>query len=139
MLTNSIALRRMEAFTVFCLGVFLYHKTGYSWTTFALLFFLPDAGAIGYVKSHKLGSSLYNLTHWIIWPLMLGTIGLLTDHNIAKMVAIIWITHVMFDRMLGWGFKTGGSFYETAMGMKKPAIRAANAAANDGANGSKKS
>ena len=126
MLTNSIVLRRFEAFIVFCLGLFLYHKTGYSWVTFALLFFLPDAGAIGYLKSHKLGSMLYNLTHWIIWPLILGTYGYLTDMNTAKMVAIIWITHVMFDRMLGWGFKTGGSFYETAMGVKKSAIGTAS-------------
>jgi len=119
MLTQSIALRRVEAFVVFLLGLWLYHQSGYSWLAFALLFFLPDAGAIGYFKSHKLGSVLYNLTHWLIWPLALGAYGIAADHDIARLVAIIWITHVCFDRMLGWGFKTGGSFYETAMGTKR--------------------
>lgn len=119
MLTHPIALRRIEALAVFILGLTAYHYSGYSWLTFALLFFLPDAGAVGYVKSRKLGSTLYNLTHWLIWPLALGSYGVLTDHNTAKMIAIIWITHVMFDRMLGWGFKTGGSFYQTGMGEKK--------------------
>jgi len=119
MLTHPIALRRVEALVVFTLGLMAYYYSGYSWLTFILLFFLPDAGAVGYLKSHKLGSMLYNLTHWIIWPLALGVYGVLTDHSTAKMLAIIWITHVMFDRMLGWGFKTGGSFYQTGMGDKK--------------------
>jgi len=87
MLTRPIALRRTEALCVFILGLIAYHHSGYSWLSFALLFFLPDAGAIGYFKS--------------------------------KMIALIWITHVMFDRMLGWGFKTGGSFYHTGMGDKR--------------------
>ena len=119
MLTKPIALRRIEAFFIFGLGLWLYQKSGYSWLVFALLFFIPDAGAIGYLKSHKLGSTLYNFTHWLIWPIALGTYGLTTDHDTAKMVAIIWITHICFDRMLGWGFKTGGSFYQTGMGEKK--------------------
>lgn len=119
MLTQPIGLRRTEAFAVFFLGLWLYHQGGYSWLIFAFLFFLPDAGAIGYFKSHKLGSSLYNLTHWLIWPLALGSYGLVADQGTAKMIAIIWITHICFDRMLGWGFKTGGSFYETGMGTKR--------------------
>ena len=119
MLTHPISLRRAEALIVFILGLTVYYHNGYSWLTFTLLFFLPDAGAIGYFKSHKLGGSMYNLTHWLIWPLALGAFGVITDHASAKMVAIIWITHVCFDRMLGWGFKTGGSFYQTAMGDKK--------------------
>jgi len=119
MLTHPIALRRIEALAVFTLGLIAYYYSGFSWLTFALLFFLPDAGVIGYFKSHKLGSSLYNLTHWLLWPLVLGAYGFFTDGNTAKMVAIIWITHICFDRMLGWGFKTGGSFYQTAMGDKK--------------------
>ena len=119
MLTQPITLRRVEALAVFILGLIAYYYSGYSWLTFALLFFLPDAGAVGYYKSYKLGSTLYNLTHWLIWPFTLGAYGLFADHNIAKIIAIIWITHVMFDRMLGWGFKTGGSFYQTGMGDKK--------------------
>ena len=109
----------MEALAVFLLGLWLYHVNSYSWLTFILLFFLPDAGAIGYLKSHKLGSTLYNLTHWIIWPLVLGVYGIVVGEEITIMIALIWITHIMFDRMLGWGFKTGGSFYETGMGAKR--------------------
>lgn len=119
MLTNPITLRRTEAFLTFCLGLWLYSQSGYSWLVFIMLFFLPDVGSVGYLKNHKLGSTLYNLTHWLLWPLALGTYGLITNHDTAKMIAIIWITHICFDRMLGWGFKTGGSFYETGMGLKK--------------------
>jgi len=119
MLTRPILLRRFEALTIFIIGLTAYHFSGYSWLIFALLFFLPDVGAVGYFKSHSLGSTLYNLTHWLIWPLLLGTYGLFADQETAKMIAIIWITHVCFDRMLGWGFKSGGSFYQTGMGDKR--------------------
>ena len=119
MLTNPIALRRMEALMIFSVGLLLYHTSAYNWLLFAVLFFLPDAGAIGYLKSHKLGSTMYNLTHWLVWPLLLVTWAVWQDHTTAKMVGLIWITHIGFDRMLGWGFKTGGSFYETDMGLKK--------------------
>lgn len=118
MLTRPIALRRFEALAVFFIGLAVYHHSGHSWLTFALLFFVPDAGAIGYAASHKLGSTLYNLTHWLVWPLALGAFGILHDHAMAQMIAMIWVTHVAFDRMLGWGFKNGGSFYETGMGDK---------------------
>ena len=43
----------------------------------------------------------------------------MVGEEITIMIALIWITHIMFDRMLGWGFKTGGSFYETGMGAKR--------------------
>ena len=119
MLTHPVSLRRIEALAVFMLGLLAYYHSGYSWVMFAILFFLPDAGAIGYLKSHKLGSTLYNLTHWLVWPLALGAYGFFASHEAAKMIAIIWLTHVMFDRMLGWGFKSGGSFYETGMGAKR--------------------
>ncbi len=119
MLTNPIFMRRSEAFSIFLLGLFFYNYLDYGWGIFALLFFLPDAGAIGYLISHRAGSTLYNLTHWKLWPLALGTFGLIAGDDTAKMLAIIWITHITFDRMLGWGFKTGGSFYETDMGLKK--------------------
>jgi len=119
MLTNPIAIRRVEGLALFLLGLAAYYVSGYSWWTFAILFFLPDAGAAGYFFSHRAGSIMYNLTHWMIWPIMLGAYGLYAGDETAKMVAIIWITHVNFDRMLGWGFKTGGSFYETDMGDKK--------------------
>ncbi len=118
-MNNPIFLRRVEAFLIFCIGLWVYRESGFSWVTFAVLFFLPDAGAIGYLKSHKLGSTMYNLTHWLIWPISLGAFGVINDHETAKMIAIIWITHICFDRMLGWGFKTGGSFYVTGMGLKK--------------------
>ena len=119
MLTNPVFMRRFEAFAIFVLGLLAYHHFDYGWGMFALLFFLPDAGAAGYFFNHKAGSTMYNLTHWKVWPLMLGAYGLSTDHDTAKMVAIIWITHIAFDRMLGWGFKTGGSFYQTDMGEKR--------------------
>ena len=58
MLTQPVPLRRMEAFAGFILGLSAYHHSGFSWQSFALLFFVPDVGAIGYLKNHKLGGML---------------------------------------------------------------------------------
>jgi len=57
MLTNPVLMRRCEALAIFILGLLAYHNLEYGWGMFALLFFLPDAGAAGYLVSHKAGST----------------------------------------------------------------------------------
>jgi len=120
--------RRVEAFAVFVFCLVVYHLSGFSWVMFLVLFFLPDIGAIGYLKSPRLGGILYNLTHWYVWPILLVGISYLmslrgisgpTAQPHLMPIALIWAAHISFDRMLGWGLKTEESFYHTGMGLKK--------------------
>ncbi len=115
---NPVMHRRGEGLAIFLAGLVLYHLGGHSWLFFLILFFLPDAGAVGYLKSARLGGILYNLTHWFVWPIILGAIWMKTGNPTLKAIAIIWATHIAFDRMLGWGLKTEESFYHTCMGLK---------------------
>lgn len=119
--------RRIEGLAVFLFCVAVYFMSGFGWLMFILLFFLPDAGAIGYLKSPRLGGIMYNLTHWYVWPILLVGISYVmtlrgmsgptfTPHLMP--IALIWGAHIAFDRMLGWGLKTEESFYHTDMGLK---------------------
>jgi len=119
--------RRIEALFFFLACLVIYFMSGFSWIMFLLLFFLPDAGAIGYLKSPRLGGIMYNLTHWYVWPVLLlaasyvlslrGMSGPTVTPNLMP-IALIWAAHISFDRMLGWGLKTEESFYHTDMGLK---------------------
>jgi len=115
---NPVVHRRLEGLAIFLTGLYLYHLGGHSWGFFALLFFVPDAGAIGYLKGPRLGGIMYNLTHWFVWPIILGLVWMKTGDTTLKAVALIWGIHIAFDRMLGWGLKTEEGFYHTDMGLK---------------------
>lgn len=102
--------RRLEALAVFLFCLAVYFMSGFSWLMFLVLFFLPDIGAIGYLKSPRLGGILYNLTHWFVWPILLVAISYIlslrgmsgptaTPHLMP--IALIWGAHIAFDRMLG--------------------------------------
>jgi len=115
---NPVIHRRIEGLAIFLAALYLYHQSGHSWLLFALCFFLPDAGAIGYLKSARLGGMMYNLTHWFLWPVILGLVWMKIGNDTVQAIAIIGAAHIAFDRMLGWGLKTEESFYHTDMGLK---------------------
>jgi len=115
---NPIVHRRVEALSIFVICLWLYHQGGHSWLFLAILFFLPDTGAIGYLKSPRLGGIMYNMTHWFLWPIILAAIWMHMGNPTIKAVALIWASHIAFDRMIGWGLKTHESFYHTDMGLK---------------------
>ena len=125
---NPVRHRRLEGLAIFIFCIATYYLSGFGWLFFILLFFLPDLGAIGYLKSHRLGGILYNLTHWYIWPILLvalayfGSLKAINGPTLPSQhmpIALIWGSHIAFDRMLGWGLKTGDSFYNTDMGEKR--------------------
>ena len=124
---HPIRHRRIEALFFFLAYLVIYFMSGFSWLLFLILFFVPDIGAIGYLKSRRLGGILYNLTHWYVWPILLlalsyilslrGMSGPTTTYPLLP-IALIWAAHISFDRMLGYGLKTEQSFHHTDMGLK---------------------
>jgi len=124
MFANELPMRRLEGAAMLVLGIAFYARAEYSWLMFALLFFAPDLGMAGYWVNRKVGAAAYNLTHWLVWPLTLGTAGIWTGNDTMISVALIWGAHVGFDRMLGWGLKTPESFCHTDMGLKQVSPKA---------------
>ena len=95
------------------LSVGAYHWWHGSWLLFVLLFFAPDLSMIGYAFNAKAGSVVYNAIHTCTGPLLLGAYSLAGDHRTALLVALIWIAHIGFDRMLGYGLKYPTRFKDT--------------------------
>ena len=68
---------------------------------------------IGYVGGPVIGAIAYDLAHTYAVPVILDTIGVLADGDLAVQVALIWITHIGVDRALGYGFKYRSGFADT--------------------------
>ena len=102
---------RLEGAVVLAAASIVYAESGRGWVMFALLFFVPDISMLGYLGGRKLGAAVYNVGHTYILPAALAAYGLLQSQPLALAVALIWIGHIGFDRLLGFGLK-----YETAFG-----------------------
>ena len=59
------------------------------------------------------GAVAYNLTHNLVFPVALGSGGVLADSDVATGVALVWLTHIGVDRLLGYGLKYPTAFKDT--------------------------
>jgi Domain of unknown function (DUF4260) len=91
-----------------------------SWWMYAVLFFVPDISFIAYLVNPRIGAYVYNALHSTIGPILLAGLAWWFGFDILGQVliatAVIWIGHVGFDRMLGYGLKYASGFKETHLG-----------------------
>ncbi|KZM47416.1 DUF4260 domain-containing protein [Labrenzia sp. OB1] len=121
---SLLAWQRIEALFVFLAMLVLYYWSGAPWWIFLLLFLVPDLSMLGYLAGPRLGAFAYNLAHAYIGPaLLLGAVVLLTDLLWAPSalwdfapLAVIWASHIAFDRLLGYGLKSPEGFGVTHLG-----------------------
>lgn len=109
-------LLRLEGFAVLLTSVLIYTRTGGHWGTFALWFFVPDLAIAGYAYSQRAGAIFYNITHSYTGALGLIAISIILHSAAALPVGIIWMAHIGFDRMLGYGLKYRHGFAFTHLG-----------------------
>jgi hypothetical protein len=113
MLPRPAWLLRVEEACLLAAAVWLYAHLHFSWLLFVVLFLTPDLFMLGYLANVRLGAAMYNLGHWLLLPLGLLAFGYLTARPIATEVAIIWFSHIVFDRMMGYGLKYPTFFKDT--------------------------
>jgi hypothetical protein len=113
MLTRPSALLRLEESALFLLTLFAYQHLHYSWLLFAILFLTPDLFMLGYLLNARVGAAVYNLAHTLNLPLALLFISYLKHWQLAPAIALIWIAHIAFDRLLGYGLKYPTDFKDT--------------------------
>ena len=94
-----------------------YALVGSGWAFFALLFLAPDLSMLGYLGGRKVGAAAYNLGHSYILPTMLAACGVVMSQPILLSLSLIWVAHIGFDRMLGYGLKYATAFGHTHLGM----------------------
>lgn len=87
------------------------------WIFFALLFFIPDVSFAGYLAGPRVGAVVYNLAHTYTVAAVPLTIGWLAESPRTMAIGLIWVAHIGFDRLLGYGLKLPTGFRHTHLGM----------------------
>jgi hypothetical protein len=110
----SVALAlRLEGLAVGAAAAVLYFDQGYSWIAFVLLLLAPDIGMLGYLAGPRVGAATYDLLHFEAFPVVLGLAGVLAGADVPIQLALIWLTHIGVDRVLGYGLKYPTAFGDT--------------------------
>jgi len=116
---TPIAQRRLECTALLVAAIVMYGHWQFSWKVFVLNFFLPDLPILMYYRGPRIGGVAYNIAHFLLLPVLIGLFGLVSNSPMAQQISLIWISHIAFDRALGWGLKYEDSFCNTDMGNKK--------------------
>src|SRR4051812_22555604 len=106
-------LLHLEGLVVLAAACALYRELGSSWTRFAVLFLAPDLFMLGYLFGRKAGARCYNSVHTYVGPILLSLLGYFMGHPALLSFGVIWIAHIGFDRLLGYGLKYESDFKAT--------------------------
>jgi hypothetical protein len=106
----------LEGGVVLAAAVAAYADWGAGWGLFALMFLVPDVSMLGYLRGPRVGAACYNAGHSYLGPAALGAVGVLAAQPVATALALIWVAHIGFDRMLGYGLKHAAGFGFTHLG-----------------------
>lgn len=107
---------RLEGGVLLAATVLAYAGLDGGWWRFFLLFLAPDLSFLGYLAGSRVGSGAYNLTHSYALPLALLVTAEATAQRTLVSIALIWLAHIGFDRMLGYGLKYPTGFKHTHLG-----------------------
>ena len=115
MLTRPDLLLRLEALLVLVASLSDYYVLHGRWWLFAVLFLVPVLSLAGYmVKGYeRFAAGLYNVVHTYTGPLVIGLVGWEWHSVTTGQVALIWLAHIGFDRVLGFGLKYPQAFKPT--------------------------
>jgi hypothetical protein len=105
---GSLAARvilRAEGLVALGVAVVGYRFAGGGWPMFAWLFLLPDVTMVGYLANPRVGAWLYNAGHTYVAPALLALAGVLIANPSVYSLALIWVAHIGFDRVMGYGLK----------------------------------
>lgn len=106
-------LLRLEGIALSGAALFLYFHLDYSALALIGLLAAVDLSLLGFVAGPRAGTLIYNLAHTTAFPLLLGSIGVITDGSVAMQIALAWLAHIGIDRMLGFGLKYPSAFNDT--------------------------
>lgn len=109
-------LLQLEGLVMLVGGTLAFSALGGSWAFFFLAFLVPDLSLLAYLAGPKAGAAVYNTAHALLGPAVLLAIGWWLGAPMAVQSALIWVAHVGFDRMLGYGLKYASAFGDTHLG-----------------------
>jgi hypothetical protein len=107
------SLLRLEGLAVAVGALVLYFDEGYGWLLLLVLALAPDLSALGYLAGSRVGALSYDVVHTYVGPVALGAAGVVGGSDVAVQLALIWLTHIGVDRLLGYGLKYPTGFKDT--------------------------
>jgi Domain of unknown function (DUF4260) len=106
-------LLRVESLVLTAALLVFYSRAGGSWGLFFAAILVPDLSMLGYAAGPRVGAAIYNLAHTYALPVILAMSGVRSTHAPAVYLAVIWLTHISVDRLLGLGLKYPTAFKDT--------------------------
>jgi hypothetical protein len=103
-LSGPKLLLHLEGLSVLVAACWAYQADGFAWWKFGVLFLAPDLAMIGYALGTRIGAAAYNAAHTYV-----GLPSILP-------ICLIWVAHLGFDRLLGYGLKYPDAFKDTHLG-----------------------
>ncbi len=119
---TAILWQRIEGGLVFLTATSLFvvynqMASALPWWVCIVVFFAPDLGFLGYRAGPKIGAMIYNLLHLYAMGLLLAAMGMfILGNGLLAIIGLLWLAHVGFDRMLGYGLKEPSGFNDTHLG-----------------------
>jgi hypothetical protein len=108
---------RIEEALLFLIPLYMAHDVPLAWWWFAVLFFTPDFGILGYAANPKVGAWIYNILHHRGVAVVVFFAGLHLHSPWLQLYGLVMISHASFDRVFGYGLKYTDSFRHTHLGM----------------------
>lgn len=105
---------RLDGAVLFAVSILLFAQVHQHWWIYPALLFVPDIFMIGYVRNTTIGAFLYNVGHSYFLPSL--TILLGWHHPLTVAIGLIWLGHVGWDRLFGYGLKYDSDFKHTHLG-----------------------
>ncbi len=103
----------MTAIGIYLLTIYNLHLSFWIW---AILFFSPDIGMLGYLVNTKVGAATYNIFHHKGIAIAIAAAGYYLHNDIMTAIGILLFAHASFDRIMGYGLKYSDSFKNTHLG-----------------------
>ncbi len=115
---DTIVWQRIEAAIVFVTAIALFAYLDHSlvWWLAVILFFLPDVSFAGYALGPKVGAVVYNVVDVYALGMVFLAVGFAIGSGAVAALGALWMGHVGFDRMLGFGLKSPEGFKITHLG-----------------------
>jgi Domain of unknown function (DUF4260) len=112
-------LLQLEQAAIFGAAIYFLnqHGLGWHWWVWALLFFSPDLGMLGYFIHPKMGAWGYNFFHHQGVAIALMGTGWLMHQEGLLAAGLLLLSHSAFDRVWGYGLKYNDQFNHTHLGM----------------------
>lgn len=111
-----VAWQRLEGLFIAIIGMVLYNSEWTSWLPMLAFILVPDVSMAGYLINNRVGAFLYNLGHSLVFPLLLLLLVVPLDSRPALLAASVWLVHIGFDRLMGFGLKHDDGFRHTHLG-----------------------